>query len=101
VSRVVMTQSTNAQSAVPMGMGVMGEMGASGEGGGLESELLDSSVGDGEGMIGVRAATGGMSLFAGLGLCWSRLRMVALKALRMIGRRNGIEAEMMPACCSA
>jgi hypothetical protein len=75
----------------------MGDIGASGEGGGLNGELAEPNVGDGEGMIGVRTGTGAMSFAAGLGLCRS---LRAAKALRRSGRKNGIDAEIIPACCS-
>jgi len=92
------------QRAVPIGIsgmtgatGDMGDIGASGEGGGLNCELVEPNVGDGDGMMGVRASTGAMSFAAGLGLCRS-LRVA--KNLRNSGRKNGIDAEMIPACCS-
>lgn len=78
-------------------IGDIGDIGASGEGGGLNGELVEPNVGDGEGMMGVRAGTGAMSFAAGLGLCRS---LRAAKALRRSGRKNGIDAEIIPACCS-
>ena len=85
MSRVKKTRSVRVQRAVPMGSsGLTGEIGESGEGGALKGKDEEPKVGEGEGMIGVRAGLGllsgvrcgPMSLAAGLGLgCCSRLRV--------------------------
>ena len=82
-----------------------GSIGKSGSLGGRNSLLLDPKVGLGDGIMGVLYIIGFSWVASptrrasGLGLGCSLL-LTLIKALRNRGRRNGIEAAIIPVFCS-
>lgn len=89
------------QTADPMGRLVfIGGIGDNGDGGALNGELSEEepNVGDGEGIIGVRCLIGCTSLATGDGVGWCP--SFCFNAFLTRGRKNGILAAMIAACCS-